>query len=175
MLAHANAQAQKISDETLDRVELIRRTADVEFEDELEEQRLRIALIKDDGITELNREIDEKLDEFRERAAEIVEEIEQHAEEMSANVRAKLDRLAGREREVEVLGRERELIESEWACLQRGREQIERERECLDRGRKILEREWEILARRREILERDKKTLEAEKQRSTGHTTGGRE
>ena len=96
--AHTKAQLQKFHTETVDHVAYLRDAADVEFLEELDEHRLDVTLVKDDGIAELNRILDNKLVEFRERAVEITESVEEHAEKVYIDTCERLDRLVELER-----------------------------------------------------------------------------
>jgi hypothetical protein len=119
LAAHAEAQLQKIHAETLDHAAYLRSAADVEFHEELDEQKLDITMVKDDGIAELNRAFDRKLEEFRESAAEIVEEVSEHAGMVYADACDRLDGLVGRERAW--LRREREMLEGDRKKFKRDR------------------------------------------------------
>jgi vacuolar-type H+-ATPase subunit H len=106
LAAHAEAKLQEVYTETLDHAVYLRSAADVEFHEILDEKKLDVTMTKDDGIAELDHVIDDKLDEFKQRAAEIADEVGEHAEKAYADVCERLD----------------ELIERETACLRRHKE-----------------------------------------------------
>ncbi|RAQ99293.1 hypothetical protein DDE82_008397 [Stemphylium lycopersici] len=93
--AQVEAQLQRIHAETLDRAADIHNAAEVDFRDILDEQRIDVAMVKEDGIAELNRAFDNKLVEFRESAAEIVDDLEQRVELVYADVCERIDELVG--------------------------------------------------------------------------------
>lgn len=69
-------------------------TAAVEFHEIVEEQKLDVAVIKEDSIAELNRVFDDKLAEFRESTADMVDDMEKRVELVYADVCERLDVLA---------------------------------------------------------------------------------
>jgi F0F1-type ATP synthase membrane subunit b/b' len=132
--AHVESQLQKIYDDTLEHATGLRNAADLEFQDVLDEykltaevefqevvdeQKLDLTMAKDEVTTELARTIDDKLYEFKESAAEIVENLGEQAEMVYLEVREKLDGLVGKER----------------ACLKLERETTERDRRAFERER----------------------------------------
>jgi hypothetical protein len=134
--AHAEAQLQNIYADTLDHAAYLRGAADVEFHEVLEEQKLDIAMVKDDGVTELNRVLDDKLVEFKESVAEIVEDVGERAEMVYADVCERLDGLVGRER----------------ACLRQEREMLRCDRKIFEEEkRRSIERDTTIGRGRRAI------------------------
>ncbi|KAJ4300814.1 hypothetical protein N0V90_002902 [Kalmusia sp. IMI 367209] len=118
--AIAKTQLQILQDEALARVAI----ADAEFEDVLEDHRLDLVMAKDEGITELNRAFDDRLEEFKETTTEIAAEVAEevgdkvglHAEEVCADVCERVDALVGMEpawgrREKEINARRRRVEE----------------------------------------------------------------
>ncbi|KAF1972074.1 hypothetical protein BU23DRAFT_469093 [Bimuria novae-zelandiae CBS 107.79] len=71
-------------------------TAQVDFQEDLEDHKVEVTMIKEDGLNDINRLFDDKLEEFRESAAGIVESVE---------CEVKLER--------SLLAREREQLEQE--------------------------------------------------------------
>jgi hypothetical protein len=133
--AHAEAQLQKIYDETVDHAADLRNTADVDFHEFLEEQKFDVTMVKDDSVAELNRMFDEKVEEFKDSTAEILEGVEERAEMVFIDACDRLDSLLGRERAF--LRRERELLE----CDKRSFEEKQRiawQNTCGDRGRRAV-------------------------------------
>ena len=123
--AHAEAQLQKIYDETLDHATDLRNEADVEFQDFIEDQKFDVTMAKDDGVEELNRVFDEKVEEFKDCTAEILESVEERAETVYIDVCDKLDNLVGKEKAY--LKRERALLEGD-------RQRFEEERRSVGQG-----------------------------------------
>jgi hypothetical protein len=93
--AQVEAQLQQIYAETLDRAADIHNAAEVDFREILDEQRLDVAMVKEDGVAELNRSFDNKLAEFRESAAAIVDDVEQRVELVYADVCERIEGLVG--------------------------------------------------------------------------------
>ena len=131
MAAQADAQLQKFLDETLEYAAYQRDIADLAFHEVLDDHKLDVAMVKEDGLAELNRVFDEKLDEYTDIAAEMVDDMGQRAEEVCADVCKKLDKLASKERlrrEDEVLRVSRERLgERNWDA-QRNRSGARRQR-----------------------------------------------
>lgn len=131
LTAHADAHLQRIFTHTLSHATYLRNTADIEFLEILDEQKLDITMLKDDSIAELDRACTEKLEELREQAAEVVEELEDKAELVYVDVCERVEGLVGKEREG--LARERRELE-------RGRRELEEDRRrrdiMHDRGRR---------------------------------------
>jgi hypothetical protein len=129
--AHAEAQLQKIYDDTLDHATDLRNEADTEFRDFLENEKFDVTMARDDGVEELNRMFDEKVEEFRDCTAEILESVEERAEMVYVDVCDRLDDLVGKEKTY--LKRERALLEGD-----RKRFEEERRNAARDRGRRAI-------------------------------------
>jgi hypothetical protein len=76
---------------TLEHAAYLRAAADAEFAEELADNRLDVAIAKEDAITEIEHTIDEKLAEMRANANEIVELCEEKAEEVFAGLCGKVE------------------------------------------------------------------------------------
>jgi uncharacterized protein with gpF-like domain len=133
--AHAEAQLQKIYDETLDHATDLRNTADVDFQDFLEDQKFDVTMAKDDGVAELNRMFDEKVEEFKDCTAAILESVEERAETVYVDVCDRLDDLI--EREKTCLKRERELLEGDRTRFEEERRNVG-QNAVQDQGRRAI-------------------------------------
>jgi hypothetical protein len=76
---------------TLEHAAYLRAAADAEFAEELADNRLDVAIAKEDAIKEIEHTIDEKLAEMRANANEIVESCEEKAEEVFAGLCGKVE------------------------------------------------------------------------------------
>jgi hypothetical protein len=116
--AYISSHIQSLLADAADHAAELHSAADVEFQEVLDDHRLDITTVKDDGIVELNRVIDEKLLEVQ----EAVDGIGEHAVEVAyANVCDRLDELLAKE--ANVLRKERKLERS-----RHGFEETERRR-----------------------------------------------
>lgn len=88
----AKDKLQKYLDETLDHAAYQRDAADGAFEEVLDEHRLNVALVMDDGIADFNRVVDEKVAECKDMVSETVEVVRHHADEVCATACEGLDR-----------------------------------------------------------------------------------
>jgi len=101
-----------------DRAQALRYTGDVEFQDVLEEHRLDVAMVKDDGIAELNHVFDHKLVKFRESVEEIVHDASEELEEIVHNASEELEERVCLKHERGVLCKDIFILEKE--CLSKG-------------------------------------------------------
>ncbi|PSN59691.1 hypothetical protein BS50DRAFT_594347 [Corynespora cassiicola Philippines] len=130
-VAAHEAHIRKIYADVADHAADVRNAGDVEFHEAIDEY-------KYEGIAELNRAYDDKLDDLkddiaeivgenlqglREEAAEIVHEVEAHAELVYVDVRQKVDDWVLRERAT--LRRERAFLRREKDILERNRRDFE--------------------------------------------------
>jgi len=74
LAAAAKVHLQKLYDETIEYAHDLRNQADGEFEDVIADHKIDIATIKDDGIDEMNRVVNDKLCELKEQAQDIVDD-----------------------------------------------------------------------------------------------------
>lgn len=96
--AYTENLANEITTTTLDYATDLREHADLELEEQLDDHRREIALIKDDEYMEMSRMCDAKIDQFKEQAAEVIQSVEAETEETYLTARAKLDDLLGERR-----------------------------------------------------------------------------
>lgn len=128
--ARLEAQLEEIYAQTLDHASQLRSAADDEFHELLEEQKLDVVMIKEDSITELNRVFDDKLAEFKESTADMVDEMEKRVELVYADVCERLDELASKK--VEIQSRRGD-VEKTKDFLN-----VTRSRDIQDRGRRAV-------------------------------------
>jgi hypothetical protein len=144
---------------TLDHAAQIRNIADDSFLDIIEDYKLDITTIKDDGIEELQRVLCDIVEEARESAAVIVWEVWERVEEVYADV---CERLDGSN---ELVGGGRGGLKREKA-LRREKKALRREKKALRREKKALRREEKALRREKKALRREEKALRREKKAS---------
>ncbi|EUC45691.1 hypothetical protein COCMIDRAFT_94888 [Bipolaris oryzae ATCC 44560] len=94
--ARLEAQLEEIYAQTLEDASQLRSAADDEFHELLEEQKLDVAMIKEDSIMDLNRVFDDKLAEFKESTVDMVDEMEKRVELVYADVCERLDELVSK-------------------------------------------------------------------------------
>ncbi|KAF2437690.1 hypothetical protein P171DRAFT_179969 [Karstenula rhodostoma CBS 690.94] len=76
----------------------VRETADLVLEEHLEEHRLELAVVKEDGLMEIHRVYDTKLEQLEERTRELVETVELETSEAYTTAKEKLDEYMGEQR-----------------------------------------------------------------------------
>jgi len=96
---HTASHIQRLQTDALDHAAYLRSAADVDFHEELDAHKLDVAIVKDDGVAELERAVDERLEMLREGAREIVEGVEEEGERVYGEVCGKLEELVERKRE----------------------------------------------------------------------------
>ena len=101
MVARANEQLQAAHDETVEHIAQLRDTAETEFCNDLENFKWDISVARDDGVTELKRIMDHRLDEFTDSTAGIVCDVEERAERVYNETCDRLDRLQRFNRSIE--------------------------------------------------------------------------
>jgi hypothetical protein len=84
---------QTLYDDAIDHAKEMHKAADMEFSEVLDDHRLDIGIAKNDAVAEVERECHEKLSEFKERAASVVEDVEAQADEVFNTVFYKLEEL----------------------------------------------------------------------------------
>jgi vacuolar-type H+-ATPase subunit H len=97
--ARLEAQLEEIYAQTLDHATQLRHDADLEFHETIEEQRLDMTRTTEDSIVEINSAFDDKLAEFRESTAKVVDEAEQRVELIYADFCERLDGLVNKNNE----------------------------------------------------------------------------
>lgn len=128
--AQLEAQLEGLYAETLDHATEMHSAADVEFHEILEEQKLDVAMIKEDSIVELNKVFDDRLAEFKESTADMVDQMEKRVELIYADV---CDRLDGyMKKQEEYLSRAQDIEKS------RDHSRIKSQRHVGDRGRRAV-------------------------------------
>ncbi|KAF5847796.1 hypothetical protein GGP41_009044 [Bipolaris sorokiniana] len=128
--ARLEAQLEKIYAQTLDHASQLHSAADDEFHELLEEQKLDVVVVKEDSIMELNRVFDDKLAEFKESTAEMVDEMEKRVELVYADVCERLDELASKK--VEFSSRRGDVEKTKDSLS------VTRPRDIQDRGRRAV-------------------------------------
>jgi hypothetical protein len=128
--AQLEAQLEGLYAETLDHATEMHSAADVEFHEILEEQKLDVAMIKEDSIVELNKVFDDKLAEFKESTVDMVNEMEKRMELIYAGVCDRLDGFVTKQEEYLSRGEELE--------KRRDRSRINPQREVEDRSRRAV-------------------------------------
>jgi F0F1-type ATP synthase membrane subunit b/b' len=89
----------------------LRNTTDLELQDDLADHRVDVNMLKEDGLRDIDRLFDQKLEDFRESAAGIVESIEDQTLGVYDAARERLDAFV--EREKAALAKERAQLEME--------------------------------------------------------------
>ena len=117
LTAHADSLAQQITNDLLEHASELRNMTDVDLKEDLDDHRVDVAMLKEDGLRDIDRAFDEKLDAFRENAEAIVESVEEETKAVFDEAR---ERLEG-------------WVEGERDKLRRGWEEIERERRSRNR------------------------------------------
>ncbi|RMZ68313.1 hypothetical protein GMOD_00009918 [Pyrenophora seminiperda CCB06] len=77
----AMAQLRRLHDDDIEYAHDLRKQADCDFEDVLEEYKLEMIVTKDEGIDEMNRVMNDRLEELREQAQDIVDGAEETLQE----------------------------------------------------------------------------------------------
>ena len=91
MNAHADELAQQVTTD-------LRDVATVELQEQLDDHRLDIAMLKEDGLTDINRFCDEKLQELHEHSAGILEAVEEDTLDAFNVARDKFDEFVENQR-----------------------------------------------------------------------------
>ena len=107
----------------LEHVTELRNTTELGLQEDLADHRVDVAMLTEDGLRDIDRLFDRKLEEFRESAAGIVESVEDQTLGVYDDARERLGAFV--EREKEALARERAELERERRRirdLDRGRE-----------------------------------------------------
>ncbi|KAF2444152.1 hypothetical protein P171DRAFT_485615 [Karstenula rhodostoma CBS 690.94] len=92
---HADALAAEMTSETHAHVLYLRDVTDVEMQEQLEEQRVEFAVLREDALMEVHRLCDAKLEELRERADALVEVVGEEVEKVCFAAREKLEQRTG--------------------------------------------------------------------------------
>lgn len=95
---HAQELAKQVTTDTLEHATDLRNTADIELQEQLEDHRLEFAVLKEDGLMEMHRLCDAKLEELDERTTQLIESVEQESADAYTETRQKLDELVGEQR-----------------------------------------------------------------------------
>jgi F0F1-type ATP synthase membrane subunit b/b' len=95
---YADELAEQVTTDTLEHATSLRDTADAELQEQLDDHRLEFAVLKEDGLMEMRRLCDAKLQELDERTTELVESVEQETADAYTAAREKLKELVGEQR-----------------------------------------------------------------------------
>jgi hypothetical protein len=95
---HAQELAKQVTTDTLEHATDLRNTADIELQEQLEDHRLEFAVLKEDGLMEMHRLCDAKLEELDVRTTQLIESVEQESADTYTETRQKLDELVGEQR-----------------------------------------------------------------------------
>ena len=119
----AKSHLQKLFDETIEYAHDLRNQADGEFEDVIADHKMDIAGIKDDGIDEMNRVVDDKLFELKEQAQDIVDDAVEKMQDGALGAYDRIDNklIAMLDKHDAYLRRQRELSLSDRRNLDEGR------------------------------------------------------
>lgn len=124
LAAAAEAHLQKLYDETIEYAHDLRNQADGEFEDVIADHKIDIAAIKDDGIDEMNRVVNDKLCELKEQAQDIVDDAAEKMQDGALGVYDSIDDklIAMLDKHDAYLRRQRELgLSDRWNLDERSR------------------------------------------------------
>jgi hypothetical protein len=116
LTTHADALAKQVTLDTHSHATWLRDTADLELQEQLDDQRLEFTVLKEDGLMELHRVCDAKLQALEEHAAEVVKSVERETAVAYTSAREKLDALVGEQR----MGIAREIVRVEARRRRRG-------------------------------------------------------
>lgn len=111
LTAHTETLAQQMTTDLIEHANELRNTTDLELQDDLADHRVDVNMLKEDGLRDIDRLFDQKLEDFRESAAGIVESIEDQTLGVYDAARERLDAFV--EREKAALAKERAELQME--------------------------------------------------------------
>lgn len=91
LTAHADSLAQQMTADLLEHASELRNITDVDLKEDLDDHRVDVAMLKEDGLRDIDRAFDEKLDAFRENAEAIVESVEEETKAVFDEARERLE------------------------------------------------------------------------------------
>ncbi|KAJ4344384.1 uncharacterized protein N0V89_012124 [Didymosphaeria variabile] len=98
LTTHADELAKQITMDTHGHALDLRDTADIELQEHIDDHRLEFEVLKEDGLMEIRRLYDTKLEELEERTAELVETVELETSEAYTTAKENLAEFVGRQR-----------------------------------------------------------------------------